>query len=43
MTLSAPMAHIAQHDVRADAHAVAERDFAFEQHVGVDEHVAPER
>ena len=31
---------VAQHDVRADAHAVAELDLAFEDHVDVDVHVA---
>ena len=39
-TVSAPMRHVAQHDVRTDAHAIAERDLAFEQHVGIDEHIA---
>ncbi len=31
---------VADHDVRSDAHAVAERHAAFEHHVDVDEHVA---
>ena len=34
---------IAQHHVRSDARTVTERDIAFEQHVGVDEHVATRR
>ena len=36
-------AHVAQHHIRPDAHAIAEHHLALDEHVDVDEHIAARR